>query len=138
MKKLLTHILLLYFLAINFLPNGGVVELFKAGNLLRHFTHHQVVHVENINFIEFLVLHYLDTEHQKKDAHEHADLPFQNQGNLAFTTGLSFVFLPPHHFSWNFNVYSIQNIVNQGVSNQNSILSSFHLSIWQPPRQYKS
>lgn len=134
MKKLLTYILCLHFLAISFLPSGGVVELFKAGNLLKHFTHHQVEHGENINFIEFLVLHYLNEEHQKKDFHEHTDLPFQNQGSHAFTSTFNFVFLSPNRFSWNFDIKLIQILDNQITNYQDHDLSSFHISVWQPPR----
>ena len=134
MKQFLTHILSLYFLAISFLPNNGVVELFKAGNLVRHFAHHQTVHKENINFLEFLVLHYLDTEHLKKDAHEHTDLPFQNQGNQTFTTPINFVFLTPISFSWDFNFLETQTTDIQNSTYEENSLSSFPHSVWQPPK----
>jgi hypothetical protein len=135
MKKLLTYILSLYFLAISLLPNSGVVELFKAGNLVKHFTHHQVEHQENINFIEFLVLHYLDREHQKKDAHEHTDLPFQQHGNQAFVSNINFIFLTPYTFSWDFKLHNeSQNAATQAITYQENSLSSFPYSVWQPPK----
>ena len=121
-------------MAISFLPNSGVMELVKAGNLIKHFVHHQTEHKENINFVEFLVLHYLDTEHLKKDAHEHTDLPFQNQGNQILTASISFIFLPPISLAWNFNFLETQTSDIQNITYEENPLSSFPHSVWQPPK----
>jgi hypothetical protein len=132
LKKLFALILFFYFLAISFLPNSGVLELFKVNYLFRHFTHHQVIHHENITFLEFLALHYLDTSHQKKDAHEHANLPFQSSNQ--HICHVHFVFLPPPSFAWDFNSKDSPTINIYKEIYQESYLSAFPLSIWQPPK----
>ena len=133
MRKLLSYILCLHFLVISLLPNSEVMELFKLNNLLSHFTHHQVVHKENINFVEFLVLHYLDQKHLYNDCQEHSDLPFQHTGHKTTTT-LNFIFTSPALFSWNFKVNDILMLDKHKSIYQENYLPSFHLSIWQPPR----
>ncbi|SFF36409.1 hypothetical protein [Thermoflexibacter ruber] len=132
MKKFFALVLSLHFLAISFLPNDGVLELFKVSHLIKHFTHHQVVHQEDIDFLEFLTLHYLDPVHQQKDAHEHTDLPFQS--SVQHISHVHFVFLPPPSFAWSMEWEDFPTIKSYKTTYQESYFSAFHLSIWQPPR----
>ncbi len=133
MKKLLSYLLCLHFLAISFVPSSKVVELYKLNHLFSHFTHHQVVHHEDINFIEFLILHYLDKKHEHHDGQEHSDLPFQSSEQQA-AANLNFVFTSPTFFSWNFKIYHSKVIDKQMITYQENNFPSFHLSIWQPPK----
>jgi len=134
MGKLLNYILCFQFLAISFVPSGKVMELYKLNNLLSHFTHHQIIHKEDINFIEFLVLHYLDNKHQHKDCSEHEDLPFHSTSSQNATASISLFFTKPPSFSWNFGRSAAQIQVKQIFAYQVNYFSSFHFSIWQPPR----
>lgn len=134
MRKLLSYVLCLQFLAISFVPSGKLMELYKINNLLNHFTHHQIIHREDINFVEFLVLHYLDKKHEHTDCNEHGGLPFHNTSNPSAVGIISFFFTSPLSFSWNFGGEVAQVQAKQIIAYQVNYSSSFHLSVWQPPR----
>ncbi len=133
MRKLLSCVLCLHFLVISLLPNSDVMELFKLNNLLSHFTHHQVVEKQEIGFLEFLFIHYLDKRHQHTDCQEHNELPFHNTGQQT-ATNIHFFFTTPSFFSWDFKVHYIEMLDSQIATYQDNYFPSFHLSIWQPPK----
>lgn len=133
MRRLLSYILCLHFLVISLLPNSEVMELFKLNNLLSHFTHHQVVEKQEIGFLEFLFIHYLDKRHKHTDCQEHNELPFHNTGQHT-AANINFVFTAPSFFSWNFKVHYIEMLDSQKTTYQDNYFPSFHLSIWQPPK----
>lgn len=134
MKKLLSYVFCLQFLAISFVPSSKLIELYKINNLLSHFSHHQIVHKEDINFVEFLVLHYLDKKHEHTDSNEHGGLPFHNASNQSTTATISFLFTSPPFFSWDFRIVNIEMLDSHKTTYQDNYFPSFHLSIWQPPR----
>ncbi|GAB4127527.1 MAG: hypothetical protein OHK0045_17230 [Raineya sp.] len=60
---------------ISFFPKTDTCYLFDFGTLAEHFQEHQKQ--ENIDFWQFLWLHYAHTEHQNQD-HKHKNLPLQH------------------------------------------------------------
>lgn len=56
------------------LPDSLVHQVMRVPALAVHYFHHLTEH-EEIGVIDFLVLHYGDSEHMKTDAHEHQNLP---------------------------------------------------------------
>jgi hypothetical protein len=133
MKKFFAYIFCFYFLVVSLLPNSKVCELLKMANLVSHFTHHQVVHKENINFWKFLALHYLDKEHQSLDYQEHENLPFQSSGQQNLTIA-PFIFITPTPFCWAFDWIEDSMIDKSKTTYQEPHFFAYHLSIWQPPK----
>lgn len=116
-----------FFLLIgSFLPNSDLHELSKISFLIQHYQGHQDKSQGQLSFLEFLRLHYKDSQHMQSENHER--LPLKQMGNSAFDY---FVSTPPLQCSPG------TPLVPQ---NQTFILSdqvvpeSFSGSIWQPPK----
>lgn len=56
-----------------FLPEQSVAELNKLPSLVQHYFHHQQEHDAGISVIDFIAMHYGESEHTKEENHE--DLP---------------------------------------------------------------
>ena len=111
--------------------NTEIGQLLKLPNLIQHFSNHQEdTSGQNISLLDFLAIHYNDSEHhpnQGKDNHQ--SLPFKtiNQSVntvLAFENITQFSFRKPNTIS-----------VNSTVSfSQDFYISSVFASIWLPPK----
>ncbi|GAB4207799.1 MAG: hypothetical protein Fur0023_18890 [Bacteroidia bacterium] len=98
-------------------------EIIKFHTLIRHYVeHHQK---DNINFIDFLVAHYIN-EHNHSD--EHKNLPFKSHENCSHI-----------HFYY----HKIQNIHTPCIcqNHKEYIITSVYqvknpsfFSVWHPPK----
>ena len=131
MKSILKHMVIALLLSGITLPQEWLHELMKAPALIMHYVHHATEH-NQAGFIEFISMHYGDSEHMSTDAHEHENLPgadHQNQcqhlqiipafiSNTTITLSIPQLFVQPA-----MPVY--QAFFSNTVSN----------AIWQPPKQ---
>ena len=111
-KKAFSFLLGLHILFTGFLHDQSAAELSRLPGLVHHFFHHTVEEQEQITFIDFLVLHYGDSNHAHEENHE--DLPlFHNicscllyvhtEQHIAFA---AYEDPQPHNLSGYFNNYS--------------------------------
>ncbi|MFV8369533.1 hypothetical protein [Flavobacterium sp. LB2R40] len=127
MKKIITISFLFVFLC----ANTEIGQLLKLPNLIQHFSNHQEdTSGQYISLLDFLVIHYNDSEHhsnQGKDNHQ--SLPFKTINPsvntvLTFENITQFSFRKPNTIS-----------VNSTVSfSQDFYISSVFASIWLPPK----
>ena len=77
--KLLTHILIIYFVIGACVPRSDFSQLSQVNNLLDHYKLHQLeaeALAVKISFVEFLYLHFVSgDEHQHSNGDEHDGLP---------------------------------------------------------------
>jgi hypothetical protein len=66
----------------SFLPNSDLHELSKISFLIQHYQGHQDKSQGRLSFLEFLRLHYKDSQHMKSENHER--LPLKQMGNSPF------------------------------------------------------
>jgi hypothetical protein len=112
--------------------NTEIGQLLKLPNLVEHFTEHHDhdKDKQGISFLEFITIHYNDTQHhsnQEKDNHQ--SLPFKtiNQSVntvLAFENLTEFSFRKPNTISVNSTVPFPQEFYTSDV----------FASIWLPPK----
>ncbi|GAB4344475.1 MAG: hypothetical protein OHK0038_24680 [Flammeovirgaceae bacterium] len=115
---------------VSMLPNRNVLELGRLPFLFEHFSYHQ--QKEAIGFVEFLSLHYANSQHHLEDHEQHQKLPFDHERVLnfhilhhfAFFPILSIMFKSVFHFqtTLKFHLFSI------------SFVSRLFANVWQPPK----
>ena len=113
------------------LSNNEFTGLMRMGNLITHFYHHLNEHKEDISFVEFLALHYLDQNHLQKDKHEHEELPLHNHGSHCQAE--SFMIVSPEIFTVTaYPSYAVNRSFNSFYIEH--FFKSPLLDIWQPPK----
>lgn len=75
--KHLKHILVTMLILGITMPDAIMHQVIHMPALVLHYQHHLTEH-EPISFIDFLAMHYGDDNHMQSDAHEHEDLPGNN------------------------------------------------------------
>lgn len=126
MKQYVAILLSFWIVFISLFPKADTCYLFDFGTLAEHFEEHQAH--ENLDFWQFLWLHYAQTEHRNQDQN-HKHLPFQHHHaecvSLIMLSHLSFEIKNP-----------IQPIAQ--VKNYLDWQSFYHFQIadenFQPPR----
>ena len=104
-------------------------EMLKVPILIKHFTEHQS-QKKDLSFIEFLTMHYVQTDGTDSDNDKDMQLPFKSHigciGDITFT-------FAANTYSTNFAHHAvIESVFTEYVS---SFIDSSHLSsIWQPPK----
>jgi hypothetical protein len=129
--RLIAILISVHFMIASLLSNNEFAGLVRMGNLVTHFYHHLNEHKEDISFIEFLALHYLDQSHLQKDKHEHEELPLHNHTSHCqaenFIIELSNIFEPYTYPAFignkSFNSFYIEHFFKGPL-----------LDIWQPPK----
>jgi hypothetical protein len=126
-KQIYAILLSVWISLISFFPKTDTSYLWDFSNLLKHFQEHQ--NKENIDFWQFLWLHYADTEHPKQDQN-HKKLPFHHQ----HAECVGSIILPVADFEINQKVFPIAQAKNY------SAWQSFYCfqptnENFQPPRQ---
>jgi hypothetical protein len=108
------------------LPNSDLHELSKISFLIQHYQGHQDKSQGQLSFLEFLRLHYKDSQHMKSENHDR--LPLKQMGNSPFDF---FVSTPPiqcspqvAHFPQTQPYILFDQVVPEPSSG----------SIWQPPK----
>ncbi len=60
------------------LAPGGLMELVRLPGLSEHYNEHLIESGGALSVVDFLVLHYCDVEHERRDGQRHTDLPFHH------------------------------------------------------------
>jgi len=102
-------------------------QLLRLPVFFKHYQEHKQFNT-SINLIDFITLHYFNSEHTDADAHH--ELPFNN--NDCVTVALSLVILPANSTEPPANV--VRSILAPILYRDLEFSSRFHFSIWQPPR----
>lgn len=116
-------VLLVYFFVGSIMPGGDWHEVPKLVNLIEHFEAHEDQSEGKISVIDFLNMHYTNSDSQDND--EHANLPFHHLCSFTFIAlipafELRLVHSMPH--SKAIELYSF-SVVRDHIPN-----------VWQPPR----
>ncbi|MBK9177440.1 MAG: hypothetical protein IPM46_14130 [Flavobacteriales bacterium] len=86
MKTLAALVMCLHICMASVAP-GGLIELIKLPDLAEHYHQHALESDGDLTIVEFLMMHYFDAEHEKRDASRHGDLPFHH------TTTIGLIYL---------------------------------------------
>lgn len=105
MKEIVTILLSLWISLTAFLPKSDIHYLGDMSNLLKHFQEHQAQ--ENLDFWQFLWLHYANTRHQKQDQN-HKHLPLHHH----HAECVSLIVLPYTSFEIQKQIQPINQIKN--------------------------
>jgi hypothetical protein len=109
-------------------PRIGFSDLASLPILFQHFQKHKLESRE-ISFVQFLTLHYGDSEHADHDSKDHEKLPFSKSHRIH--TLLQIVHYPtPIDMSATFKV--LMKI--EGVAYKESSFHSVLVPVWQPPK----
>ncbi|MFN3405331.1 MAG: hypothetical protein ACK40G_14620 [Cytophagaceae bacterium] len=122
--RLISFILGMFFLGSSLLPMNDTCELSKIPELCRHYQSH-IQENEQLGFVEFLVMHYLDSEHSSKE--NHSELPYFSHFHTVSPLLVSF---------FEIKLEYVPSPVRNEAFNQNesSSYSGFVHSFWQPPK----
>lgn len=100
-------------------------EVFKLPALITHYLEHKERAAdEDFNFLDFLTLHYLDTDHSTMEEH---DLPlYKDQYSATF-------FIMPSIAEYNINISGLTNIKYNNILSPNYFYQ-YTGFLLQPPR----
>lgn len=134
MKKVILILVALQILLTSSSNHQGVISILKFGSFFHHFAHHIICKQENINLIEFVVMHYTNHDHNKTDHSDHENLPFQNHPHDQQNISPQIPCLLPHINTM--IVFNRLKIVAKSLILQSQQLHfSIYLGdIWQPPK----
>lgn len=125
MKKISSILFLLIYLA-------AITELHQILRLPVFFAHYEEHKLNNptISLFDFIALHYFGGKNKDADYARDQQLPFQNATCLEVTISIA---MPPDAFP---ETEAKMFILPRSVVLFKSLIypSSFHFSIWQPPR----
>ena len=110
-------------------PKTDVEEVFKLPELIEHYYEHKAGKDSNLNFIDFLLLHYGPEGKTHRSEQSHAKLPmFQHQVG-------GFVFILPAVMPVIYSVHVAQQLVVTHLSLYRNIYSFFYRkALLQPPK----
>ncbi len=124
--------LLIIFLTIGItMPDAVLHQALRVPALAAHYYHHITEH-QSIGVIDFLVLHYGDTDHMQNDEQEHKNLPGTQKNQhcnhaqitpIVLVTSVVLLQNPEPCIKTEPNV-----CVHQNLPSNNAV------SIWQPPK----
>jgi hypothetical protein len=127
---LLKKLIPILFLFIFLVSVTELHEFFKLPQLVEHFIEHKSED-NKITLIDFLVMHYSDSNHANSDKSKDMQLPFKSHNKCESITNIGFNSFHTIQISLKsepieINFYNIDSI---------AYLSSAYLSsIWQPPK----
>lgn len=130
MTQRLAVILLSFILALETtFPQVDLAELSSLPEVWAHFEKHRL-ESPGITFVDFLNLHYGDSDHLNRATHDHHKLPF-SKGMHRHTIAMPIVYDVVRVYPSKFcNVLMvISEVIYNGVA-----VPSVALSIWQPPK----
>ena len=122
------------FLAVTFLveslfPHAEVAEFIKVPELLKHFENHKQED-PSISFLEFLHLHYGDSQHAHRDQQHHQKLPFSKSHH--HHVNLVQVIQAPEEIKSSIDFTLLRKI--EVVFYSESKVSTPSTGVWQPPK----
>lgn len=84
MKSIIASLLAVLMLGSSLLPGFGVEQSAKLVELIQHYQHHRQ-EAPDLSFMDFMAMHYGDSEHQKHPNHSHHNLPSAGHAASIFT-----------------------------------------------------
>lgn len=126
MKLCLSVFLSLVILLANLFPNMDTHEFNEMSELVQHYKEHQQRQKgEEISFVKFIAMHYLDAGHDQSE--DHSNLPFKHQHHGC--AGTFFTVLPTFSFSFHTSCLVFKKEVVH-----TPLISFYQSVIWQPPK----
>ena len=126
MRKLIP----ILFLSIYLVSVTELHELFKLPQLVEHFMEHKSED-NKTTFLDFLVMHYSDSDHANQDGPEDTKLPFKSHHDCVNLVNTGFVAF--HSFCLVVKSTPIESKV-YNTHSSDFISSAYLSSIWQPPK----
>jgi hypothetical protein len=129
MARRLVIILLSFVLLVETVsPSANLADFSHISDIWTHFEEHSREH-PGITFIEFISLHYLDSDHIKQQSLSHQKLPFSKRLQhynflLQMVPDGARVYTPSRSL-----VMTISAVIYSGGS-----VPSVAMSVWQPPK----
>jgi hypothetical protein len=125
---LLNRYIAISFLVLFLLTSTDVEQFLKLPELLEHFKDHQK-HSSNLSFIDFLRIHYIDSEEHGNTLDKDEKLPFKSIDDCHCFNVIAL----PIDVQLEKPVKGLQR--NMACSYNDQFLTSAYLSfIWQPPK----
>ena len=107
-------------------------SMFNLPTLFQHYQEHQQTETPGINFLDFMVMHYLNEQHEQSDSKHHSKLPLKN---LACHAHMSIDYSLPAAFNLNYKASTAAVLVTKGSSLYTFQLPSAYIAgVFQPPR----
>lgn len=103
-------------------------QLLKIPILVTHYLEHKAA--SNLSIAKFIIIHYADSDIRDADYDKDMKLPFKTHENYAGLVGTfinqsSLLINKPLYFHFKKTKY---------VFSDNTLIFSYHSSIWQPPK----
>jgi len=115
------------------LPKSYTISIFRLGNLIAHYHHHENASGDH-NIFTFLSSHYLNQTHHEASHEDHENLPFHSHHRDNFSFTLQSPSLLPQPTS-NLTFPKLVIISSITIIQLLQWISSFYPNeIWQPPR----
>ncbi|MCS6832437.1 MAG: hypothetical protein NZ521_02590 [Flammeovirgaceae bacterium] len=130
--KTATLLLSIHFLVVSLLPNRNANELGLLPYLFKHYQEH--IAQENLTFLEFLKLHYLDMKHHNEDHENHKKLPFDPERLFSVHLLKVFTFFIPHFCCFAQKIFSYKKSISFHIGTDHFTSSLLLENIWQPPK----
>lgn len=128
--KALKHITIVLLTIGIVLPDALVHQIMRLPALAVHYYHHITEH-EDIGVVDFLVLHYGNSEHMKTDAHEHENLPGSSSSHVCQHASPAPVVIQSLHLTL---THPELNRASHHVITDEFLPGNGANSIWQPPK----
>lgn len=106
-------------------------DILRLPVLIGHFLHHNDHH-KSIDFTDFLVEHYADTEQHDTDHEEHEQLPFHHHSDDCTTQQIQLAFFSVKDFC--IQPFSRQSSIIISIYKQTYFPSNSFVSVWRPPK----
>jgi hypothetical protein len=117
------------FLLIYLIANTELHQFLRMPVLFEHYNEHQQDNPA-ISLVDFLVLHYFNGDKRDGDYARDQQLPFKSDTCPEISFSIA---MPPDDFPE--TTVQVFNLTQARVMFKSSFtISSFHFSIWQPPR----
>jgi len=112
------------------IPNGEWKEVFKVAELIEHYHHHQTGHHRQLDFADFLSLHYDNDHHHNEDRDEHKNLPFHHHES---SISANVLFCIPAIITWLFSPVLVDSAL-PAFRYSAQIIKVPYFDFWQPPQ----
>lgn len=128
-KSAIIVLLAVTFLTESLFPNAEVLEFVKIPELVQHFENHKLEN-PSITFLEFLSLHYGDSQHAARDTKHHHKLPF-SKSHYQHVAGLQVIQTPEQVTSS--TDFTLIRKIDVVLYFEREVSTPPH-GVWQPPR----
>lgn len=118
-------VIIFFSLQVGF-SNSILFEVFTIPYLIEHYKEHSDSNA--VDFVEFIKLHYSETEHQKEHNSKHDSLPFYHIINTSIV-----IYIVPKSIMIDFFM-RIKYVIIYIVNNDTFLKNHLVFPLWHPPR----